>query len=138
MRRKGCVIEEKNGTFTAKVDLPLVNGKRNQKKRRGFASQVDAWDWIECQLDRVRRGKYFEPTKLKWCEYSKQWLEGKAHTLKGSSYRNYESYLNAHVNSSIGHLRLSDVKLPNILSFIREMSGKMHRDRRLRRNRIKK
>lgn len=103
--------DRKRGTWSFVVDLPPVNGKRNQVYRRGFATQAEARD----ELDRVRgisrAGRSIGAKRLTFGDYLNQrWLVhlDADDRLKPTTKQSYRSAVK-HLVRHAGHVRLVEL-----------------------------
>jgi len=127
MRKRGCVKQYGSGLFLAKFDLPRLNGVRKQVLKRGFGTDDEAQDWIDEQLRRVRQGTYVEPSRITFAAYAARWLEFKFSIRKGSTCRNYESYLKAHISPVLGQAALSKIHSLHLKDLIQILTHKTTR-----------
>jgi integrase len=111
-RRINC--PKKHGSWYYKHELPpTAGGRRRQATRGGFATEKEARRALTQALEKVNRGGYVAPTRLKVGEYLDQWLAGKA-ALRANTRRSYISHVELYLRPGIGHLRLVDLRETDI------------------------
>lgn len=85
------------------------NGERKTKKGRGFASKLQATEAMREFETSLKKGTYIQPNKMTYREYMEKWLEGKATTVKASTYGTYSSLVNNHILPAIGNVDLQKI-----------------------------
>lgn len=66
----GSIKQAPNGTWTLAVDVPATNGsKRQQVRRRGFATKREAQAELTTILSGVQEGTFVKPSKLTFGQY---------------------------------------------------------------------
>jgi integrase len=102
--------DAKRGTWYFIVDVPGVNGKRQQLKRRGFTSKKAA---VEAQASIVAergRGKFVRPSKVTVGTYLvDEWLPAKRSSLRASTASSYGRMIALYIQPTIGGAVLADV-----------------------------
>ncbi|MGH9011408.1 MAG: Arm DNA-binding domain-containing protein [Acidimicrobiia bacterium] len=93
------------------LDLPQgPDGRRRQKKQRGFPTKKAAQTAMAEVVTRVDRGTHSEPGRRRLSEYLEEWIEGLAVSRENSTVENYANVLRSWVIPRIGGLRLSAVE----------------------------
>jgi integrase len=91
-------------------DMPGPNGKRNQKRIRGFRTRHDA----ERKLTQIRaamqNGGYYEPSKMLVSEYIDKWLAEMEHSVRPRTAVGYRERLRDYVAPRIGHMPMWSVQ----------------------------
>src|SRR2546423_3074134 len=96
------------GTWLFVVDLPpTVDGRRRQKKCRGFPTKKAAEAALSELVGRAQRGAIAEPGRQTLATYLEGWLKGLRVSRTGSTAGNYRWVLEAYVLPRIGGLRLA-------------------------------
>ncbi|WP_134686488.1 site-specific integrase [Brevibacillus migulae] len=102
--------DSKTNTWYFVVDVgKRPDGKRNQKKMRGFKTKKEAEKALTELLNQVHTGIYVEPTKMLYKEYLKQWLEDKQTKVKKSSLQTYTWLVEYHIIPALGEIELSKI-----------------------------
>lgn len=91
-------------------DLTGPNGKRKQKKIRGFRTKRDAEGKLTEIRAAIQNGGYYEPSKLLVSEYIEKWLAEMEHRVRPRTAVDYEQRLRDHVAPRIGHIPMSSVQ----------------------------
>lgn len=90
-----------------------LNGKRKQKKKRGFKTKKEAQNALIEVENELLKGTYIEPTKLILSEYMKEWLEDKKTKVRPSTHQTYKWLVEKHIIPAIGHFEM--VKLTPLI-----------------------
>ncbi|CAG7634650.1 Tyrosine recombinase XerC [Paenibacillus solanacearum] len=96
------------------------NGKRKQKKQRGFKTKKEAQEALTKAESEVLNGTYVEPSKLLLGDYLNSWLETKKHSVKEQTWLSY-NYAAKKVIPKLGRLQLRQVTSPAVQKFLNEM-----------------
>ena len=88
---------------------PPRTGAGSRRRKGGFATEREAQNALTEAMDKVNRGGYVEPSRLKVGEYLDQWLAGKA-TLRSSTRRSYREHVELYLRPGLGHIRLTDLR----------------------------
>ncbi|OMD43028.1 site-specific integrase [Paenibacillus odorifer] len=99
--------EETNKWFYVADVGKKPNGKRNQKKKRGFKTKREAEKALNELLNQVHLGTYVEPSKLLYKDYLKQWLEDKQTKVRASTLQTYSWLVENHIIPSLGQVELA-------------------------------
>jgi integrase len=100
----------KRGTWYFVVDVPAVNGKRQQFKRRGFNTKKEALAAEAAVIDSQAKGVFVRPARVTLKDYLvDEWLPAKRATLRASTANSYERTIHLYVAPSIGNTQLADV-----------------------------
>jgi len=101
-----------------------ANGKRKNKKKRGFKTKKEAEKALVDAQGTFNRGDYMEPSKILYKEYLTQWLVEKKHTINRQSAHTTEQIIRTHVIPSIGNIRICNLNSLHIQKFINELHEK--------------
>lgn len=82
------------------------NGKRKQKKKRGFKTKKEAQNALTEAEHSLMTGTYIEPSKMLFKDYLNQWLEDKQTYVKESTLKNYRRLVKNHILPSLGHIEM--------------------------------
>jgi integrase len=100
-----------------------LDGKRKQKKKRGFKTKKEAQKALNEAIHALNTGTYIEPSKMLLGEYLEDWLENKRIQVKESTYKKYYWIINSHLNPIIGDIALSDLKPIHVQQFLLTLSN---------------
>lgn len=120
------------GTWLFVVDLPpAADGKRRQKKCRGFPTKKAAEAALSELVGRAQRGPIAEPGRQTLAAYLESWLPGVRVSRTGSTASNYRWVLEAYVLPRIGGLRLAALQPNHLRSLYADLleSGSLGRGR---------
>lgn len=103
--------DESRGTWYFIVDLaPGPDGRRRQKKQRGFPTKKAAQTAMAEVTTRLSHGTWADPGRRRLAEYLEEWVEGLAVSRENSTVENYATALRSWVIPRIGGLRLSGLE----------------------------
>lgn len=91
----GSIQQELNGTWTYRVDIGLVDGKRKQKKKRGFRTMGEANKALLDYMKNYEINSAIDSKDLTVGEYLEQWIDNYASSVSkstASSYRRVIKY----------------------------------------------
>lgn len=109
MSTQGSIKRDETGKWLFIIDLPSVNGKRSQMKRRGFATKKLAAEAMAIVVADQSRGSFIRPKRGTVETYIGEWLAAKSPALKPSTAATYTSFLKTYVTPYIGGLEMSKV-----------------------------
>lgn len=93
------------------------NGKRKQKKKRGFKTKKEAQAALTKALHELNTRTYIEPSTQKFGEYLEQWLEYKKTSVADSTYKTYYGNLKAHILPEFENIPMGNLKPLHIQQF---------------------
>lgn len=102
-----------------------INGKRIQKKKRGFSSEREAKKELRKEQALADKGSYILSTNMNYGEYITEWFDKR----KGSSALGrmtamiYEINIKKHIIPHIGYIKLSELNafhIETLISILRE------------------
>ena len=100
---------KRHGTWYYAHELPPgPDGKRQQSRVGGFATEREAREALNEALNELRRGTYRFRSKQTVGDYLRHWLDSKT-TLRATTRRSYEEAINLYIAPGIGHIRLIDL-----------------------------
>jgi hypothetical protein len=120
------------GTWLFVVDLPPgADGKRRQKKRRGFPTKKAAEAALAELVGRSQRGPIAEVGRQTLAAYLEGWLPGVRVSRTGSTAGNYRWVLEAYVLPRLGGIRLAALQPNHLRSLNADLleSGSLGRGR---------
>jgi integrase len=100
------------------------NGKRVQKRKRGFKGKKEAEKALREAQVTADKGKYVEPTKILFSNYVIEWLKGKSYSISSQTVKSHQSYIKTHIVPRLGNIPLSELKSITIKRFINELKDK--------------
>ena len=110
MSTAGSISRASNGTWSFVVDLPDVNGKRRQLRRRGFPTKKAAQTQLTALLADKDRGALVAPSKVTVANYLLDvWLPARRSSLRPSTVAAYEGVIRSYVLPELGRARLQSI-----------------------------
>jgi integrase len=100
---------KQHGSWSYKVDLPAVGGRRKQLVKGGCPTKRDAEEAMAEAVAKASRGQLVAPTKLTVGGYLTEWLAAVKPTLAPAAFTNYRSCTALYVEP-----HLSDVPLAKL------------------------
>lgn len=110
------------------------NGKRMQKKKRGFKTQKEAKAALNKALHELNTGTYIEPSTQKTGEYLTEWLEFKKTTVGETTYTTYYYNLSKHILPELENITLANLKPLHI----QRLYAKLLNEKKLNPNTVRK
>ncbi|MCU7388615.1 site-specific integrase [Bacillus sp. ST24] len=123
---RGSVKKDlKSGTYYFVVDIGIQpNGKRKQKRKRGFSRKQDAQAALNEVISQLNKGTFIEPSKMLFSEVSIKWLERRKREIRYSTYKTYNQVLDTHILPYLGNIKISKVNQRLLNSFVDEQYEK--------------
>jgi len=110
MSTAGSISRAANGTWSFVVDLPDVEGKRRQLRRRGFPSKKAAQTSLTALLADKDRGVLVRPSNTTLGAYLLEvWLPARRSSLRPSTAAAYEGTIRNYVLPDLGRARLQAI-----------------------------
>jgi integrase len=133
----GSVKKEKNGTWAARYDL-YVDGKRQQKMKRGFSLKADAAAFVTQMESSVLSGEYVIPSEVAFTAYVDDFVkrrytdkvEAKSKSFNTEAF--YKSLFNDRFKAYFEGRRLSEITTGNIEDYLTFLIGQKWKDGRRR------
>lgn len=99
-----------------------------QTKKRGFRRKIDAERFADSVEVSKMTGEYVAPAlgRITVGELAPAWLEFKETSVARSNYRTLESGWRIHVQPRWGHVRIADIALPDVESWISKLRKDGH------------
>lgn len=103
--------DKKRGTWYFVLDLPPdpATGKRQQARRRGFATKKEAVTTLAEMVSDIHRGQFIRPTKGTLEEYLEGWLASRRRDLRPTTLYGYEKMARTRIIPGIGQLKISEL-----------------------------
>lgn len=99
------------------LELGIINGKRKQKKKRGFATKKEAQNaLVEAEHSIIKNG-YKENSKLLYKEFLIEWLHNKKTVIRDSTYSTYSWLINNYIIPEFGDYDISKISPIQIQSY---------------------
>jgi integrase len=106
---KGAVHGSR-GDWWFVVDLPRVGGKRQQAKRRGFATKAAAEEEMRKLIESVRTGTFVKPSRRTVADYlNDTWLPSIAQRVRPTTADSYRRHVKNHIASKLGPAELQSL-----------------------------
>ncbi len=110
---KGSVKKETNNTWTYTVDIGIINGKRKQKKKRGFKTKKEADISMIEFLNNYKTNQFVDSKNMTIGQYLEYWLETyAAASVSKSTHLSYKKVVHNQLSD------LSENKLEDLNPFI--------------------
>ncbi|MFV2048555.1 tyrosine-type recombinase/integrase [Metabacillus sp. YM-086] len=98
------------------------NGKRKQKKKRGFKTKKEALAALAEVQNALNKGNYVKDSQLTYKEYLLDWFEAKRNSIGIQTGQVYKHYLEKVIFPNLGGLKLSTLKAIHIQNLINELN----------------
>lgn len=106
---EGSIYKDKNGRWRGAVTLYCENGTPKRKYLSGRTKR-EVTEKVNKLLNEVKYNDYTEPSKITFYEWLMIWIDMYCiGQLKPSTTVNYEAYIDRHIKSSIGNIKLCDL-----------------------------
>ena len=106
---EGSIYKDKNGRWRGAVTLYCENGTPKRKYISGRTKR-EVTEKVNKLLNEVKYNDYTEPSKITFYEWLMIWIDMYCiGQLKPSTTVNYEAYIDRHIKSSIGNIKLCDL-----------------------------
>ncbi|MBM7604009.1 integrase [Metabacillus crassostreae] len=115
------VYKDKNNKYYYVTDI-YINGKRKQKKKRGFNTQKEAKQALTEVQDKINKGTYVEPSNMFLKDFLEEWFRSKRNEIGIQTQGIYQIYLNNYIIPNIGDLKLSSLETIKLQTFINDLS----------------
>lgn len=98
------------GTWSFVVDVRAANGKRQQLRRRGFATKKAANAALAAVVADQARGVFVRPPRVTLAGFLlDEWLPAKRSALRASTANSYDRIIELYIEPAIGAVPLSDI-----------------------------
>ncbi len=117
-------VSKQGATYCYVVDLPRdpATGKRRQKFKRGFRTKREAETALNEALKDLQDGSYVAASKLTLAKFLvEEWLPGRRHDLKPTTFVSYETNLRVHVVPALGAIRLQALTARDLNQFYAQL-----------------
>jgi integrase len=102
--------DPKTGKWGFVVDIPGSAGKRQQIRRRGFATKKAAKDAMAAVVADSARGVFVRPSKVTLEKFLlDEWLPAKRAGLRPSTFNSYDRIIRLYVVPAIGGAKLAEI-----------------------------
>lgn len=106
---EGSIYKDKNGRWRGAVTLYCENDTPKRKYLSGRTKR-EVTEKVNKLLNEVKYNDYTEPSKITFYEWLMIWIDMYCiGQLKPSTTVNYEAYIDRHIKSSIGNIKLCDL-----------------------------
>ncbi|CAM3807621.1 tyrosine-type recombinase/integrase [Aeromicrobium ponti] len=105
----GSVRKDKSSWYYVIEMGKGIDGKRKQKKKRGFKTKKEAQKALTEKLHELNSGTYIEPRKITMKDFLNEWLRNKQLTIRESTFKKYYWIVNKHLFPHIGEVMLADL-----------------------------
>lgn len=116
-------VAKSGGSWMYVVDLPRgVEGRRRQRRKRGFRTRKDAEAALHEMLAQLGGGEYVQPAALTTAEFLvDQWLPAVELRVEWGTYTSYEGHVRLHIVPAVGGIRLQELTPAMLSAAYRDM-----------------
>jgi integrase len=118
MRQTGSIVKKRNLYYIA-----YRKADKKQEWEGGFETKAKARARLTEVLRQMDTGTYVETTEEIFSEFADKWLKSRV-GIKGSTWQNYESYLNVHVKPVLGTAKLKNIRPSTVQDLVAELCQK--------------
>ncbi|WP_242272077.1 site-specific integrase [Bacillus cereus group sp. BfR-BA-01310] len=119
---KGTIKKEGNSWYYQFTIGYSADGKRKQKKKRGYKTKKEAQQALTEALNAVNTGTYIEPSTSLYKEYLDDWFTTKKNSIGIQTARVYQDYLRSRIVPGLGNYTLSKLSAIHIQSFTNNLN----------------
>ncbi|MBM7702850.1 tyrosine-type recombinase/integrase [Metabacillus iocasae] len=119
---KGTVKKEGKSWYYVFTLGYKADGKRQQKKKRGFKTKKEAQQALAEAINTVNTGSYIEPSTILYKDYLDDWFLTKQNSIGVQTTKVYKAYLQGRIVPELGNYKLSKLSTIQIQSFINRLS----------------
>jgi integrase len=112
----------KHGAWFFKVDMPRVNGRRTEMRRRGFPTKRAAQEALRSVLERHGAGVKVDDRETV-AEYLTGWVADKARKLKPTTMAQYSAYVETIIIPALGSIPLERLAHEHVRRFVLDMEA---------------
>lgn len=122
---KGHIRQRSKGSWAITVDLPREeDGKRRQKQRTVRGTKREAEEVLARMLNEVNSGTYVPECNMTLGAYLNEWLQVYArHSIAARTFERYQELIDLHVRTTIGRVRLSQLRPPHIARMYSDLAA---------------
>lgn len=113
-------ISKRGSTWSVRVEIPMPDGTRKQKRVGGFTSRPDAEDAMNALLKQVRTGTITPPSEITINEFSTVWLQDHVSQLAPKTQEHY-NHTSRYIVAHLGKIRMAELKANQIDRMYREL-----------------
>jgi integrase len=121
------------GTWYYVLNFKDDNGKRKQKRKRGFKTKKEATEDLRTLESEIIQGTFIEASLVYFNAYIQEWLRVKQATISNQTASMYKDAIKNHIAQSFGEIPLSKLKPMHIQRFITDLQEKNLADSTIRR-----
>lgn len=119
---RGSVKKDGNSWYYVFTIGKGADGRRIQKKKRGFKTKKEAEKALAEAINAVNQGTYVEPSKLLFREYLDQWFLTKQKSIGIQTSKVYKNYLQGRIIPSLGEYPLSKLTTMQLQAYVNSLS----------------
>ena len=118
-------VKKDGNTWYYILELGKINGKRKQKKKRGFKTKKEAQNaLIEAEHTLLKNGTFNEPSKMLYKDYLSTWLNDKKVLIKESTFKTYSWLIDRYIIPYLGDIEISKIRPMDIQKLYNELISK--------------
>lgn len=111
----------KSWVYLVDLDPDPLTGRRRREYKGCFQTEDDAWGAALKAKAAVEAGRRVKPSRRKVRELAAEWLASIEHSVKPSTFANYDDYLEAYVLPILGDRKLQDLSVTTLNAFSRHL-----------------
>lgn len=117
-------VRKKGRTWSYRIDLGIVDGKRKQKERSGFKRKTDAQAALRKAIDELENtGGVFEPATISFSDYLNYFIENYIEiNLRENSQRARKHIIKNHIRPEFGKYKIMQITSQALQRFITKKS----------------
>lgn len=121
MEMKGSVKKEGNSWYYVFSLENEVNGKRKQKKKRGFKTKKEAQKALAEAINDLNKGTFIEQSNIKYNDYLDQWFLTKQNTIGVQTVKVYKDFIQKRIKPTLGNFTLSKLSTIQIQTVVNNL-----------------
>lgn len=118
-------IKKTGDTWSYVFDLPSINGKRKQKRKRGFKSESEARRAMNEAMNELEdRGQIIEPSKMVYSNYLDQWYESYVLVnTKLNTQKAHKTVIENRIKPILGNYKLKQLSPAILQKFLNDLKN---------------
>ncbi|MEH7445189.1 site-specific integrase [Bacillus sp. JJ1122] len=119
---KGSVKKEGNSWYYVFYLEKDLQGKRKQKKKRGFKTKKEAQIALAETINSVNKGTYLEPSNTLYKDFLEQWYSVKQSSIGIQTAKVYKQYIYSRIIPALGNISLSKINTMQVQFFVNSLN----------------
>lgn len=119
-------VRKKGATWSYRIDLGTVSGKRNQIERSGFKTKREAEKAMSDSIHELNNhGELIENVKISFCDVYKEFIESEAKATRAyATLKRYDSLYRNHYEPEFGKYYVYQITSQQIKKFLADKAEK--------------